>query len=451
MFRLCVAVMLCTAVFFYYTQMLSKSNREILEIALPSIVANITAPLMAMADTAIAGHLGSEKYIAAIAIGASLFNMLYWGFAFLRMGTSGMTAQAVGARDADTQTVILLRSLLVAFTIGMVMIFLQRPLIHFMVKFMEAKGEVETLVNTYTRICIYGAPAMLGMYALSGWFIGSQNSRRPMFISIAVNLINICLSLTLVFSFHLTMAGIALGTLIAQWCGLLIGLYFVMADRLQVTKSHIRNILDLDGIKRFFSINTDIFLRTLCLIAVTLWFTRCGAEQGDIMLSVNAILMQFFIIFSYFADGFAYAGEALAGKYCGAKDTVSMATTVRNLFKWGLCIALVFACVYYLFGMNIVTLLTDSETVKTQAAEYVVWVSLVPIAGIAAFIWDGIYIGLTRTRSMLLSMFTAMVVFFAIWHFIFPLWANDALWFAFISYLAVRGIVLRVLYNFTSK
>lgn len=440
-------MMLRTAALFLMLLMLSKNNREILAISLPSIVANITAPLMSMADTAIAGHLGSEKYIAAIAIGASLFNMLYWGFAFLRMGTSGMTAQAFGAKNTDRQTVILLRSLLVAFTIGLAMILLQRPLIHFMVDFMEAKGDVEVLVNTYTKICIYGAPAMLGTYALSGWFIGRQNSRRPMYISVAVNLINIALSLTLVYYFHFAMAGIAFGTLIAQWFGLLFGLYFVLTDKLQISKSLLRSIFDISELKRFFSINTDIFLRTLCLIAVTLWFTRTGAAQGDIMLSVNAILIQFFIIFSYFADGFAYAGEALAGKYCGAKDDASMTQTVRNLFKWGFGIAILFTAVYFIFGSTFVSLFCDNAAVKAQAAEYVVWVSLVPIAGISAFIWDGIYIGMTRTRSMLLSMFTAMVVFFIIWYFAFPKWANTALWLAFIAYLAVRGIVLRLLYK----
>lgn len=433
--------------FFITLPMLSKNNREILAISLPSIVANITAPLMSMADTAIAGHLGSEKYIAAIAIGASLFNMLYWGFAFLRMGTSGMTAQAFGAKNTDKQTVILLRSLLVAFTIGLAMILLQRPLIHFMVQFMNVKGEVEALVNTYTQICIYGAPAMLGTYALSGWFIGCQNSRRPMYISVAVNLINIALSLALVYYFHFGMAGIAFGSLIAQWFGLLFGLYFVLTDKLRISKSLIRSIFDLAELKRFFSINTDIFLRTLCLIAVTLWFTRTGAAQGDIMLSVNAILMQFFIIFSYFADGFAYAGEALAGKYCGAKDDAGMTQTVRNLFKWGFGIAILFTAVYIIFGSTFVSLFCDNDAVKAQASEYVVWVSLVPLAGISAFIWDGIYIGMTRTRSMLLSMFTAMVVFFIIWYFAFPKWANTALWLAFIAYLAVRGIVLLLLYK----
>ena len=362
-----------------------------------------------------------------------------------------MTAQAFGAKNTDRQTLILLRSLLVAFTIGLAMILLQRPLIHFMVDFMEAKGDVEVLVNTYTKICIYGAPAMLGTYALSGWFIGRQNSRRPMYISVAVNLINIALSLTLVYYFHFAMAGIAFGTLIAQWFGLLFGLYFVLTDKLRISKSLLRSIFDISELKRFFSINTDIFLRTLCLIAVTLWFTRTGAAQGDIMLSVNAILMQFFIIFSYFADGFAYAGEALAGKYCGAKDDASMTQTVRNLFKWGFGIAILFTAVYLIFGSTFVSLFCDNAAVKAQAAEYVVWVSLVPLAGISAFIWDGIYIGMTRTRSMLLSMFIAMVVFFIIWYYAFPKWANTALWLAFIAYLAVRGIVLLLLYKSGDK
>ncbi len=420
------------------------THRTILRLAIPSIIANITAPLMAMVDTAIVGHIGSAIYIAAIAVGGSLFNLLYWGFAFLRMGTSGMTAQAYGAGDARERRVILQRSLFVAVGIGVVMIMLQRPLIHLIMRFMEVEGETAMLVETYCGICIYGAPAMLSTYAISGWFIGSQDTRRPMWISIAVNVVNIVVSLVLVYLFDMSLKGVATGTLVAQWAGVILGVMFLWRDGVKILGEEIRSVLDLKEMKRFFSVNTDIFLRTMCLIAVTLWFTRAGSLQGDVMLSVNAILMQFFIVFSYFIDGFAYAGEALAGRFTGARDEGNLRKSIGMLFRWGWGIAAVFTAAYFFFGDIFLSCLSDNEAVRAASEPYIVWIALVPFAGVSAFIWDGIYIGMTRTRAMLLSMCLAMVVFFVVYFVLFPIYGNGALWFAFIIYLCVRGIVLWV-------
>ncbi|MGN1172944.1 MAG: MATE family efflux transporter [Muribaculaceae bacterium] len=420
------------------------THREILRLAIPSIIANITAPLMAMVDTAIVGHIGSAIYIAAIAVGGSLFNLLYWGFAFLRMGTSGMTAQAYGACDVKEQRVILQRSLFVAVGIGLVMIVLQRPLIHLIMRFMEVEGETAMLVETYCGICIYGAPAMLSTYAISGWFIGCQDTRRPMWISIAVNVVNIVVSLVLVYVFDMSLKGVATGTLVAQWAGAILGVMFLCSGGVKILGEAMRTVLDLKEMKRFFSVNTDIFLRTMCLIAVTLWFTRAGSLQGDVMLSVNAILMQFFIIFSYFIDGFAYAGEALAGRFTGARDEANLRKAIGMLFRWGWGIAAVFTAAYFFFGDIFLSCLSDNESVRAASEPYIVWIALVPFAGVSAFIWDGIYIGMTRTRAMLLSMGLAMGVFFVVYFVLFPIYGNGALWFAFIVYLCVRGIVLWV-------
>ncbi len=404
---------------------------------------------MSMADTAIVGHMGSEIYIAAIAVGGSLFNLLYWSFGFLRMGTSGMTAQAFGCKDESEQVRILLRALFVAFVTGIAMIALQVPLITFMIDFMNVTGDTSELVKIYCTTCIYGAPAMLGTYALSGWFIGRQNTRRPMFISIFVNVVNIVLSLMFVYVFDMSLFGVAFGTLIAQWAGFVAGIAFIVSDKLKLNTDIIKSVMEIKSLKRFFSINADIFFRTLCMIAVTLWFTRCGAMQGEVMLSVNAILMQFFIIFSYFADGFAYSGEALAGKYWGAKDAKHLSLTVSSLFRWGGTTALIFTMVYTLFGNTFLSLLCDNDAVLTASGPYILWICAIPAAGFSAFIWDGVFIGLTRTRSMLLSMIIAMCVFFALWYFFFPTFGNNALWLAFISYLAIRGGVLWLVYHKT--
>lgn len=426
--------------------MFSGVNRNILKIAVPAIVANITAPLMAMVDMAIVGHLGDAAFIAAIAVGGSLFNLLYWGFAFLRMGTSGMTAQAFGAGNGKLQWLLLSRAMTVGFAMGLLMLILQRPLISMMIAFMDVDGSTASLVDEYCTVCICGAPAMLMTYALTGWFIGRQDSRSPMWISIFTNMVNIAMSLLLVYVFKLSIKGVAAGTMIAQWSGFFLALAFVAKGNGSMNLPHIREVVALKGLARFFRVNSDIFLRTLCLIAVTLWFTRAGASQGTVMLSVNALLMQFFIIFSYFIDGFAYAGEALAGRFLGAGDSGALRHAVKALFKWGAGIAVIFTMAYLLFGHNLIRLLSDDPQVLEAAEPYTLWIAAIPAAGVAAFVWDGIFIGLTKTRAMLLSMGVAMIVFFAILHFASENLGNNALWTAFVAYLLSRGAIQTLMY-----
>lgn len=416
-----------------------RQLRAIAALALPAVVINITTPLLALTDLAIVGHLGSAVYIAAIAVGGTMFNILYWPFGFLRMGTSGMTAQAFGADNRREAYRVLNRSLVLAFMIGIVVIALSGLLSKLLMLLIDADEATARVAASYFRICIWGAPASLGMFALTGWCVGMQNSRLPMWMSIFVDLLNIALSLTLVYGFRFRMEGVAIGTLTAQWAGFIAGL-------LLVVRKFGWNWLGLkelmSGLGKFFRINSDIFLRTLCLASVTLWFTRVGAEQGAVMLAVNALLMQLFTLFSYFMDGLAFAGEALCGKYAGASDHQRLSQSVRAILTLGGMLALMFTILYVLGGSGLLQMLSSDRDVIEASGEYSVWAVCIPIVSFAAFMWDGIFIGLTRTRMMLLSMASATGVYFLLLFLLGDRLGNHGLWIAFLAYLAVRGIVL---------
>ena len=326
---------------------MTRTDRQILHIALPSIVSNITVPLLGLIDVSIVGHLGAASYIGAIAVGGMLFNIIYWLFGFLRMGTGGLTAQAYGRHDLQEVTRILLRSLSISLLLALALLLLQYPIRNIAFMCMDTSEEVRQLATLYFHICIWGAPATLGLYGFTGWYIGMQNSRFPMFIAITQNIVNIAASLFFVFVLKMKVEGVALGTLVAQYAGL------GMACLLWLTyyrplRKYLRQkaLFDRIEMKRFFQANRDIFFRTLCLIAVTVFFTSTGAAYGDVVLAVNALLMQLFTLFSYFMDGFAYAGEALTGKYIGAKDDQSLRLTIRHLFKWGIALSLLFTLLY---------------------------------------------------------------------------------------------------------
>lgn len=419
-------------------------NRRILAIAIPSIVANITTPLLGLVDTAIVGHMGSAVYIGAIAVGGVMFNMLYWLFSFLRGGTSGLAAQAYGAGDTRAQSVVLYRSLAVAAVTGMAMVALQNPLLWLLRQFIEPDPHTAMLAEKYFGILIYGAPAVLSTYALSGWFLGMQNSRMLMISSLVINLVNIAVSLGLVFGLGWQIAGVATGTLVAQWSGLATGLWLLRRYRLERVAP--ADVISGSGLARFFRVNFDVMLRTLCLIAVTVWFTRTGAAQGPVILAVNTLLMQLFLLFSFLMDGFAYAGEALVGRYVGAGDSASLRSCVKGVMKWGMVCALLFTTAYFLGGEAFLSLLSGERSVIEASGEYWWWAITVPFAGFAAFAWDGVFIGATMTRGLLVSMAVATGAFFLIETSLFKSMGNHALWLAFIVYLALRGGVQTLIF-----
>ncbi len=415
-------------------------NRDILRIALPSIVSNITVPLLALVDTAIVGHLGAAAYIGAIAVGGMLFNMIYWIFGFLRMGTGGLTAQAHGAGNVGEAARTLCRSLGVAAAISATLILLQTPLLETAFRFIAATPEVESMARRYFSILIWGAPAVLGLYGFTGWFLGRQNARFPMFIAITQNLVNIAVSLLLVVGCGMKVSGVAIGTLTAQYAGLLIaaGLWW-RKHRREFHRANLIGTWDKTSLRRFFAVNRDIFLRTVCLVAVTTSFTSAGAAMGDVTLAVNALLMQLFLLFSYVMDGFAYAGEALGGRFCGAADRSSFVLLTRRLFLIGTVLACAFTALYAAAGTPILALLTDRSEVLRAAHEFLPYAVAVPFAGFAAFLFDGLFIGCTATRPMLLAMSVATAAFFAVSNVPTSLANNHALWLGFLAYLFLRG------------
>lgn len=422
---------------------MSSNHKDILRIALPSIVSNITVPLLGLIDVGITGHLGKTAYLGAIAVGGMLFNVMYWMFAFLRMGTSGMTAQAYGRDDAREIKNIFARSLSIALLLSLAIIMASPAIRDAALAIISPEPEVASLARVYFNICIFGAPASLCLFALTGWLIGMQNSRIPMVVAIAQNVINILLSLYFVYVCGMKVDGIALGTVSAQWAGLIIALSLTYRTfRTRLVGINMRTAFRRDNIVRFFGINRDIFLRTLCLIAIHFFFISAGARFGTIELAVNTLLMQLFTLYSYFMDGFAYAGEAIAGKAYGRNDIAEYRLTRRNLFIWGLSMAVVFTILYAVIGEQFISLLSDDAAVISCALGYQHWTTLIPLCSMAAFIWDGIYIGTTRTRSMLLSTFGGLLTFFLFYLILSGRLHNDGLWIAFNAYLLMRGIIL---------
>ena len=417
-------------------------NNRILSLAIPNIITNITVPLLGMVDLAVVGHIGDKTYIGGIAIGTMIFNFIYWNFGFLRMGTSGFTAQAYGGRNFGEAMKILVRAVFIALCIAVILLVLQIPILQFSLYVVDGSAEVMQIAAMYFFIRIWAAPATLSLYGIKGWFIGMQNARIPMYIAILINVLNIVFSLLFVFVLDMGIEGIALGTVLAQYGGLLtaIGLWLGYYRRF-LHYFDLKNSLKFSEMRRFFKVNMDIFIRSLCLVSVFTYIPIAGAKMGDITLAVNTLLLQFFMIFSYVIDGFAYAGEALTGRYIGAKNKTGLQTSIRLIFRWGLGLTMLFIVIYAFAGEQFLWIFTSDISVIEAAHSFYWWVLLVPLAGYAAFLWDGIFIGATASKTMRNAMLISTVLFFAIYYSLSGLFENNALWFALILFLLARGII----------
>ena len=423
-------------------------NREILRLALPNIITTLTVPLLGMVDLAIVGHMGSETYIGAIALGTMIFNMIYWNFGFLRMGTSGFTAQAFGADDREEAVHILSRALFIGLSAALLLIVFQLPIRWLVFRCVEGCPAVEAEAARYFHICIWAAPAILCLYGFKGWFIGMQNAKLPMWIAIFMDVVNIALSLFFVYVLKMKIAGVALGTVLAQYAGLGVALFCWWRHyRSYGAFFSWREALSRTKMRDFFRVNADIFLRTLCLIAVFTFIPAAGARMGDDYLSANTLLMQFFTLFTYVMDGFAYAGESLVGKYVGAQNRTLMQKAIRHLFGWGLALSVLFVLAYAVGGNALLHLFTDNGRVVEFARQYYVWVLLIPLVSFSAFLWDGILIGATASKMMRNTMFVSTLVFFAVFYSCRACWGNHALWLAFLCYLAFRGLLQSLFFH----
>lgn len=417
-------------------------NKKILNIAIPNIVSNVTIPLLGVVDLALMGHLGKVDFIGAIALGGTIFNFLYWGFAFLRMGTTGITAQAYGSRNLNESILSLSRALIVAFIGSFLILIFQKPIAMLSFWLIESEESVESVAKSYFFIRVWAAPATIALYALNGWFIGMQNARIPMLIAIVGNVINITLSAFFVYNLNLDVKGVALGTLIAQYSSFLLASFFIFRYYKRLFKYwSIKGMMKIKELTHFFIINKDIFIRTLCIIFVFTFFTTESASVNKDILAVNSLLLQFLFIFSYFMDGFAFAAEALVGKYIGALNAKYLKQVIRLLFIWGLVISLSFTFIYGLLGNDILSLLTDMRSTIELANVYLKWVILLPILSFASFLMDGIFIGATASAYMRKTMMAATLLIFIPLYYIFnEISGNHGLWIAMLGFMLSRGL-----------
>jgi MATE family multidrug resistance protein len=424
-------------------------NRDILRLAIPNIVSNITVPLLGLVDLALMGHLKSEVYIGAIALGGVIFNFIYWGFGFLRMSTSGFTAQAFGEKNKIETIHALARALAVAVLTGLVILALQLPIAWAGFNLIGGSEEVKTLAREYFLIRIWAAPAALSLFVFSGWFLGMQNARYPMIIAISANLANILLSVLFVFGLNMKSDGVALGTAFSQYIGLIFAiLLFLKKYRELIRFVKPDQIFNLKRLTEFFRVNTDIFIRSFCIILVFTFFTSESASTNDTILAVNSLLIQMLLFFSFFIDGFAFAGEALVGKFFGARQKSKLKKVVKLLFLWGTGLAIGFTLIYF-FGMNfILKLLTSQNNLINDAQPFIIWVVLIPLASFSSFIWDGVFIGATASAAMRNTLFGAtFLVFIPVYYFLNPLWENHALWLAMVLFMFARGAIQTFLFR----
>ena len=444
-------------------------DREILRLALPSILAGITVPLVGMVDIAVAGHLngGAAAFIGGISVGSMLFDLLYWNFYFLRAGTGGLTAQAYGRGDRRECARLLTRGVGLALVIALLVLTVQWPFTKLAFLVVDCTPEVRELALKYFFIRVWAAPATLALMAFRGWFIGMQDSVSSMLTDLVVNGVNILLSIVLALGIGswkgMGFTGVALGTLIAQYAGLLFAAGVVAVKYRSVFEGFgaedLRAAFRGSDIRRFFSINTDLFFRSVGLTAIYIGFTTISAAYGDLTLASGAILMKLLMIFSFFTDGFAYAGQALVGKFIGMRRPEETRASVRHVFLWSLGIAVAFIFIYGFGGIPMLRLMTSDASVIEACRPLLPWLMLMPPLGCAAFAWDGIYEGATATRPVRDAMLAAMVSFFALW-FLLKRWLmpGDAgldatalplhcLMAAYFAHLLARTVWLSVLYR----
>ena len=413
---------------------------------------------MGIISTAIAGRVGgddAELTIGALSIGVTIFNFIYWNCSFIRMGTSGLTAQAFGADDRRMMTLMLWRAIIVALGVGIVAFALQYPLGELSLWFMAPDTESSRqMISDYFYTRIWAVPAGIMLFAFNGWLTGIQNAVVPMIVAILVNIIHIVCSYLFSIEGSMGLEGIALASVVAQWSGVAVMVaIIVLRYGSRLVRVTLREILDMKAMRQFFSINGDIIVRTFCLVAVYTFFTKASADMGDsTILAVNTILLQLFTLFSYMNDGFAYAAEALTGRFIGARDVVSLRRCIKLCVVWCMAVSVIFVGAYVGWWQEIFSMIATSEdgditTLLATAEEYIGWIIVIPIASAMPFVMDGIMVGATRSRIMRNSMIYASLCYFAILYGLGWLMGNNAIWLAFTSYMFLRGLFQYLMSN----
>lgn len=430
---------------------MTTTNRDILRLAIPSILANITIPLVGIVDTAIVGHLSNAAAIGGIAIGTMLFDLLYWNFGFLRVGTSGLTAQAYGAGRIDQCHKILAQSTSIALIATAVIWAIQWFFVTAVLAIVPCSAEVAEVARKYFFVRIWAAPATLMLMAMKGWFIGMQDTKSPMAVDILVNVVNMLASYCLAVYTPLSVVGVAWGTLIAQFTGLILAM-MIMVFKYGIIHIHLRELRDAmrwQEIRRMMALNGNLFIRSLCFMVVYVGFTSLAGKYGDTELAVSSILMKLFMFFSFFVDGFAYAGEALVGKAFGELRVAGQKSTdihaiVRSLFNWAIGVGLLFTAVYAVFGKGCIELMTNDTEVLVASTKYIGWLIAMPLISTLAFMWDGVYVGATAGIQIRNSMIWAAVAFVIGYLAMYRLVGVQALYIAYFAHLIARAIYLTV-------
>lgn len=423
-------------------------SKDMWRIAAPMILSNISVPLLGMVDTGVTGHLDSSSYLGAVAIGSMIFTFIYMGMNFLRMGTTGVAAQSFGAKDNDGLRAALGQALIVGLVIALTLIVFQVPLGQLALNLLGGDAQTQQYAGEYFFIRIWSAPATLANFALIGWFIGQQNARVPLLIFLTINVTNIALDLLFVIALGMKVDGVALASVIAEYSGLLVGASFALAA-LRQRAGHwpIARLTNVSAYKGFFSINANLFVRTMALMFTLSFVTAQSARLGGLVLAANAILLNFQYLTAFGLDGIACAAEALVGKAIGEKRRDALEVAVSLTLKWSLIFALGFTAFYLIAGPMVIAILTNLDDVRETAIRYLPWMIASPLVSVWCFLYDGVYIGATRAREMRnVMMFSAFAVFLPAWYLLQPM-GNDGLWLAFLMFMASRGIGMHMGYR----
>ncbi len=424
---------------------LPVTHRQVWAMAGPIILANLSVPLLGAVDTAVVGHLDEVHYIGAVAIGAMLFNFIYHLFNCLRMGTTGPTAQARGAGDHAEVRMMLARALLLAMAAGCAMVALQGPIAALAFHAIEASAQVEQYARQYFLIRVWALPAVLCTYAIIGWMYGLRNVRAPLVIQLFTNAVNVSLDLVLVFGFGMGVAGVAIASVVAEYAGLALGVFYVRLTLRGLPAGGAASpLLDRARLRRMVVINGDIVLRTLCIVSVGAIFMAKSAELGDLPLAANQVLYLFLVFTSFGLDGFAHTAETILGEAVGRRDAAGFRHGRRLVFLWAGVVALLNTLVYTLFGTAIIALMTSLPEVRAAAADYLWWPVLIPLVSVWAFMYDGVYLAATRTRIMRNTVIVAFVGYLAVLQLALPLFGNAGLWAAVATFLGLRGLLLHL-------
>ncbi|MCC5914731.1 MAG: MATE family efflux transporter [Balneolaceae bacterium] len=419
-------------------------NKKILALAIPNIISNLSVPLLGVVDTALVGHLDEVYYLGALAVGGMIFNFLFWGFGFLRMGTTGLTAQEYGARDRGSMMMTLARVQVIAWGIGILLILLQTPIILFSLWIVESSSEVAAYTREYYDIRIWTAPAILALYGLQGWFLGMQNATYPMIITIVHNLLNLVLNIFFIQVLDMHVNGVAWGTFISTWLALGLGCWLFLKRYRRYLGHYLQSeLLNTDKLKRYFAVNRDIFIRTICLIFCFSFFTAMSAKQGDLVLAANTILLQLWMVASYGIDGFAYAAESLIGKFKGSRNREKLIAAVKWNMIWGVGLGFAGTTIYFLAGEHLLSFFTNNREVIDLGLLVLFWTVLAPLISSICYILDGVFIGATETGPMRNTMLVATFLVFLPVYYFGTIWFDiHGLWLAMVLFMASRGAAL---------